>query len=55
MLGMLIAMWVIVMPVLALFAVVARNDKKRRARYNAHVEWVNSVNRANFEKLGVFI
>ena len=52
---MLIAMWVLVMPGLLIFANLARNERKRKARYAAHVEWVNSVNCANFEKLGVFI
>ena len=52
---MLIAMWVIIMPGVALFAVLMENEKKRKARYAAHVEWVNSVDRVKFEKLGVFI
>ena len=55
MFGMLVAMWVFVMPGIALFAVLLENEKKRKARYAAHVEWVNSVDRASFEKLGVFI
>ena len=52
---MLIVMWVVVMPGLLMFAVLANEEKKRKARHAAHMKWVNSVNRANFEKFGVYI